>query len=51
MNAYDGDVRVQHTEDGGDIESVAGQLRMDGGLETAVYISLFTARGWWGSAA
>ena len=51
MNVYDGDVQLQHTEDGGDIQIVAGQPRMDGGLETAVYISLFTSRGWWGSAS
>jgi phage gp46-like protein len=51
MNAYDGDLQLQHTEDGGDIEFVAGQPRMDGGIETAVYISLFTERGWWGNAA
>jgi len=48
MSIYDGDVRLTHTEDGGDIEYVAGQPVMDAGLETAVYISLFTSPGWWG---
>lgn len=48
MDIYDGDVRLQQTEDGGDISIVAGQPVMDAGLETAAYISLFTSTGWWG---
>lgn len=45
----DGDVRLQHTDDGGNIEFVAGQPVMDQGLGTAVYISLFSG-DWWGNA-
>lgn len=45
----DGDVRLQHIEDGGDIEFVAGQPAMDQGLGTAVYISLFSGSDWWGN--
>jgi len=46
---YEGDVKLIQTDDGGDIEFVAGQPVMDQGLETAVYISLFSG-GWWGNA-
>ena len=46
---YDGDVRLANTEDGGAIEFRAGQPVMDAGLETAAYISMFTASGWWGN--
>lgn len=50
MTTYTGDVKLIPTEDGGDILFVDGQPVMDQGLETATYISLFTARGWWGNA-
>ena len=46
---YEGDVKLVQTDDGGDIEFVAGQPVMDQGLETAVYISLFSG-DWWGNA-
>jgi len=46
---YEGDVKLIQTDDGGDIEFVAGQPVMDQGLETAVYISLFSG-DWWGNA-
>jgi len=49
MTIYDGDVRLTNTEDGGSIEFRAGQPIMDAGIETAAYISLFTARAWWGN--
>jgi phage gp46-like protein len=47
---YDGDVRLVATDDGGDIVITDGQPDMDQGLETAVYLSLFTGRPWWGAA-
>lgn len=47
---YDGDVRVTNTEDGGEIIFERGQPEMDAGLETAVYLSLFSSPGWWGNA-
>jgi phage gp46-like protein len=50
MSSYDGDVRVEHSPDGGLITFVAGQPIMDQGLSTAVYLSLWTAPGWWGNA-
>ena len=46
---YEGDVKLIQTDDGGDIEFIAGQPVMDQGLETAVYISLFSS-DWWGNA-
>ena len=46
---YEGDVKLFNTESGGDIKYVNGQPVMDGGLETAAYISLFTLAGWWGN--
>lgn len=49
MTIYDGDVRLSHTPEGGAITMQAGQPIMDAGLETAVYISLFTRKGWWGN--
>lgn len=45
----EGDVWLQHTDDGGDIEFIAGQPVMDRGFGTAVYISLFSG-DWWGNA-
>ena len=45
-----GDVRLISTEDGGEIEIVSGQPLMDQGLETAVYISIFSGPDWWGNA-
>ncbi len=47
--AYDGDIMIYPTADGGDINIVAGQPDMDAGLWTAVYISLFSGK-WWGNA-
>jgi len=56
-----GDVKLFQTDDNGDIESIAGIITMSGGLEVAVYLSLFggnqndTARmgkknnSWWGN--
>lgn len=43
MNVYYGDIRIDH--DG--ITWVNGQPKMDAGLWTAVYLSLFTDLGWW----
>lgn len=42
------DVILFNTVDGGEIEVERGRVKMDGGLATSVYISLFTASGWWG---
>jgi len=50
MDAYDGDVFIYPTADGGDINIQAGQPDMDRGLWTAVYLSLFSASDWWGNA-
>lgn len=51
VDQFDGDVALQLSYDGGEIEFSGGQPVMDaGGLETAVLISLFTAPGWWGNA-
>jgi phage gp46-like protein len=36
-----GDVRLYHTHDGGEIDITGGLAAMDGGLETAAYLSLF----------
>jgi len=47
----DGDVRLTPTADGGTITLINGQPDMDQGLETAVYLSLFSGPGWWGNLA
>ena len=49
-DAYDGDLFIYPTADGGDINIQAGQPDMDRGLWTSVYLSLFSAAGWWGNA-
>lgn len=41
MVQYQGDVLLFNTVDGGEINMVDGQPEMTGGLETAVYLSLF----------
>lgn len=46
---YLGDVAIDMTDSEGAINFKAGQPVMDAGLGTAVTISLFTARGWWGN--
>ncbi len=46
---YDGDVKLYPTEDGGQITLKNGQPYMDDGMETAVYISLFSG-DYWGNA-
>lgn len=55
------DVALRHEPDGGEIESVAGQVVVNDGLETAVYLSLFGGneqdsgiegddpKQWWGN--
>jgi phage gp46-like protein len=50
VDAYDGDLFIYPTADGGDVNIQAGQPDMDRGLWTAVYLSLFSATGWWGNA-
>lgn len=55
-----GDVRLFQTNDGGEINVVNGLIEMSGGLETAVYLSLFggneddpgeddKSKMWWGN--
>lgn len=46
----EGDVRLIPAEDGGEVSFSGGQPEMDPGLQTAVYLSLFTRPGWWGNA-
>jgi phage gp46-like protein len=55
------DVRLFQTEDGGEIELVGGQITLDEGLDSAVFLSLFGGndddsgldgdkpRQWWGN--
>lgn len=50
MTQYDGDVRLHPTPDGGAIFFEGGQPAMDSGLQTAVYLSLFTAPDWWAAS-
>lgn len=57
----EGDVLLRHTVDDGEIEVRSGVMVMQGGLETAVYLSLFggneddpggsdKTHSWWGNA-
>lgn len=46
MSSQQGDLVFVNTPDGGDLIVNAGLFTMDGGLQTAVYMSLFT-REWW----
>lgn len=46
---YEGDVKLYNTDAGGDIVYTNGQPVMDGGLETAAFISVFTKEEWWGN--
>lgn len=47
------DVRLINTPDNGDLEVTYSQnyfyIAMDAGLETAVYLSLFGGKNWWGN--
>lgn len=43
------DIYLQPTEDGGQLNIINGKPEMTGGIETAVYLSLFTGP-WWGNA-
>lgn len=54
------DVRIYSTDDGGEVAFVNGLLSLDGGIESAVFLSLFggneddeglsdTAKQWWGN--
>ena len=47
---FDGDLLLTMTEDGADISVANGQPAMDGGLSTAVLLSLWSLTGWWGNA-
>jgi phage gp46-like protein len=50
---FDGNVRLYHTVDGGELGVVNQQIEMNGGLETAAYLSLFggneSGAEWWGN--
>ena len=48
MAGQQGDVLLAQTTNDGDIESVDGVVTMTCGLETAVYLSMFSGAGWWG---
>lgn len=50
LRKFDGDIKLSLSLDGGVVTIWAGQPQMDGGLETAVNISLFTESGWWGNS-
>lgn len=51
IDSFDGDPAIFLTPNGGNIEYVGGQPRMDaGGMENAVTISFFTSLGWPGNA-
>lgn len=51
--SQNGDVKLTHTSEGGDVEITSGLIEMSGGLETAVYISMFGGNEddttWWGN--
>ena len=63
MSNQQGDVTLFQTPDGGNIESINGQITMSGGLQTSAYLSLFggnkfdlegnedtkTFKEWWGN--
>lgn len=59
MNSQQGDILLLHTLDDGEISVSGGIVQMCGGLETAVYLSLFggneddgrpaNPRTWWGN--
>ena len=65
MKMQQGDVVLYQSVDGGEIESINGLITMNGGLQTAVYLSLFggnqyneddneniqteTFKEWWGN--
>ncbi|MFW6312270.1 MAG: phage GP46 family protein [Spirochaetota bacterium] len=49
VTRYDGDIALISSNDGGDILFESGQARMEQGLFSAVYMSLFTESGWWGN--
>lgn len=46
---FEGDPRLFLDENGSSLKFVGGQPVMDGGLENAVLISLFTKQGWIGN--
>lgn len=43
-----GDVLLCQTDNDGDIESINGVVTLTCGLETAVYLSMFSGSDWWG---
>jgi phage gp46-like protein len=48
-NRFQGDPKLYLTPDGADLDFIGGQPVMDAGFENQVFISLFTASGWWGN--
>ena len=45
------DVRLYQTTDDGEIDVEDGSPVLDDGLATAVYLSMFGGRDWWGNAS
>ena len=45
----EGDIYLFNTLDGGNISIENGEILMDGGLDSATYISLFSRFDWWGN--
>ena len=45
-----GDIKLIPTVDGGDLHFVGGQPEIDDGIETAIYISLFSDGGFWANS-
>lgn len=41
------DVKLSDTLEGGEIEVINMEVTVDNGLDTSVYISLFTHNNWW----
>lgn len=49
INQFDGEPRIFITQNGATMFFIGGQPVMDGGLENAVLISLFTKPNWYGN--
>jgi len=45
----EGDIYLFNTNDGGNIIIENGEPLIDGGLDTSVYVSLFSDYNWWGN--
>lgn len=45
----DGDPYLRPSLDGGQLDIIGGNVKLDQTLRNAVYLSLFTSPGWWGN--